>query len=68
MNTATTARRLEIASRKLIDAYASTNTSLSHRIDAEENFLAAERKHTSKPASGMLHHRAKAYLSSKPTR
>jgi hypothetical protein len=67
MKTTTTARRLEIASRKLIKAYASTNTSLSYRIDAEENFLAAERKHTSKPASGMLHHRAKAYLAGKPT-
>lgn len=57
------ARRLVTASRKLLKAYDSTNTSLQYRIDAEENFLAAERKHTAKPTiTGLLHHRAKAYL------
>ena len=61
--TTATARRLVTASRKLLKAYESTNTCLQYRIDAEETFLAAERKH---PASarkvGLLHHRAKAYL------
>jgi hypothetical protein len=60
--TTATARRLVTASRKLLKAYDSTNTCLQYRIDAEENFLAAERKHTAKPTTGLLHHRAKAYL------
>ena len=41
----TSGRRLEVASRKLVREYQSTNTALQYRIDAEENFLAAERKH-----------------------
>jgi hypothetical protein len=60
--TTATARRLVTASRKLLKAYDSTNTCLQYRIDAEENFLAAERKHIGKPVSGMLHHRAEAYV------
>lgn len=69
--TMTTLARLKAASRKLLAAYASTNTALGHRLDAEDNFLKAERRHTLKPAPGMLHHRAKAYLKIarlKPTR
>lgn len=58
----TTLARLKAASRKLLAAYESTNTALWYRIDAEENFLKAERRHTLKPAPGMLHHRAEAYL------
>lgn len=60
--TTSTARKLVSASRKLLKAYDSTNTSLQYRIDAEENFLEAERKHIGKPVSGLLHHRAEAYI------
>jgi RNA:NAD 2'-phosphotransferase (TPT1/KptA family) len=60
--TTTTARKLVSASRKLLKAYDSTNTCLQYRIDAEENFLEAERKHIGKPVSGLLHHRAEAYI------
>ena len=60
--TTTTARKLVTASRKLLKAYDSTNTCLQYRIDAEENFLEAERKHIGKPVSGLLHHRAEAYI------
>ena len=56
-------RRLEIAARRLLKAYSTTNTCLDCRLDAEEAFVAAERKYLSSPAAGaMLHHRAKAYL------
>jgi len=41
----TSARRLVLASRKLVQAYAGTNTSLQSCIDAEENFLSEERTH-----------------------